>query len=418
MTPGPGRSLSSRRRILLAAGVWLLGAVAAVAVAAAPVVENPDTPAHGRRTLELQEQWRIGGIDDEETLIGVISQAAVDADDNVYLLDAQLVTVLIYDAQGRFVGQVGREGDGPGEIHRPTGVVLMPDGTVGLVQGFPGRIVKVALDGTPAGQINPGGAAIEGGFFTLRRAAVAGSSLYLTGALITRDDTRRTIDWQLSRCDGEGNTETVYAELTDRRDFASMRRDETSGYFPNTWTVSADGRVWVPPTRNEYRIDVYEKEGELSRSITRAYESWERTGEEIERTRQRMTPQGRGRRAQREWEVVVEPTERDVMQLRVDPEGRLWVLSSRGAHPQEAGIHSVWDVFDAEGRFDEQVALVCDGRPLRDGIAFPGRDIVLVIKNLLDAEAAFRGVQGDEESDAGDAPIEVICYRLPPRATD
>lgn len=83
--------------------------------------------------------------------------------------------------------------------------------------------------------------------------------------------------------------------------------------------------------------------------------------------------------------VVVEPTMRAIMQMHVDEEGRLWVLNSRGAHPEEPGIHSVWDVFDAEGRFDQEVALACEGR---------GRT--------------------EDEDSAEAVPFEVICYRMTP----
>ena len=152
----------------LSAG-WLLAFGLASASTAAPVIENGDTPAKGRRSQQTQEMWRIGGLGDEENLLGLIQNAVVDEMGNLYLLDTQLVEVLVYDPHGRYLKSLGHEGDGPGELRQPRDLVLLPDGTVGLVQGFPGRIVKVDRQGTPAGELHPGGDPADGGIFALRK---------------------------------------------------------------------------------------------------------------------------------------------------------------------------------------------------------------------------------------------------------
>ena len=181
---------------------WLL--LAAAAAVAAPVIENGATPANGLRTIELQEQWRIGGLDDEENLLGLVREAAMDEEGNVYLLDTQLVTVLVYDADGQFVAELGRDGDGPGEFRRPRDLILLPDGTVGVVQGFPGSIVKITRDGMPAGRIELAGDPTEGGFFALRKVLANGEGLVFAGSHITREETKRTSLTQIVRSDLEG----------------------------------------------------------------------------------------------------------------------------------------------------------------------------------------------------------------------
>ena len=66
------------------------------------------------------------------------------------------------------VNTLGRQGSGPGEVNNPGDFVLMPDGTLGMVQIFPGKIVKLNLDGTPAGVFQPAfGEATAGGFLAL-----------------------------------------------------------------------------------------------------------------------------------------------------------------------------------------------------------------------------------------------------------
>jgi len=382
----------------------------AIPATAAPVIENTDQPAHGRQTIQLEELWRIGGLDDEENLLGLIRNVVADEEQNLYLLDTQLIEVLVYDANGEYVGSLGREGDGPGEIRRPRDVVLLPDGTVGLVQGFPGRIVKVDREGLPAGELDPSGDPADGGFFALRKAVSAGSHVVLAGSEITRDEEKRTVRTTVASYDPDGTKVTEFYHQTNVREMASNRRDETSQFFTDAWTVSPDGRVWIAPHRNEYRIDVYQTDGTLQHTITRQYESYRRSDDEMEQARLFMTPFG-GRNASRDWDIVVEPRTRDIIQMHLDDEGRLWVLNSQGAHPTEPGIHSVWDVFDAEGRFDREVALACEGIAIEDGIVFPGHGRVVVIKEYLNAVMAFRGqAVAEEEDDEEAVPVEVICY--------
>ncbi|MCP4573488.1 MAG: hypothetical protein GY838_14115 [bacterium] len=383
--------------------------VAAAAVAA-PVIENGDEPAHGRRVLQPQELWRIGGLEDEENLLGLVRRAVADREGNLYLLDTQLVQVLVYGPDGELLGTLGQEGDGPGEIRRPSDVVLLPDGTVGLVQGFPGRIVKVEKDGTPAGELHPGGDPTDGTMFSLMKIRASGPHLVMTGAHIRRTETHRTVERIVAAHDGDGRRGVVYHTSEDVRELGSFRRDEAGRFMPDSWVLGADGRVWFAPERNAYRIDVLAPDGTVQRTITRDYESYRRTEEEIELVRFWMTP-WRGRNRNR-IVVDVAPTQQDILQMHAADDGRLWVLSSHGAHPDEEGIHSVWDVFDADGRFHEQVALACEGTVLEDAIVFPGQGLVVVIKGSVSARMASRGQDTGDGDDDEAVPLEVICYRL------
>ena len=119
-----------------------------------PHVMNPATPRDGVQTLDLQEQWRTGGEDDE-IFFGVVTNAISDDEGNIYLLDMQLSEVQVYSPAGEQFKTLSREGEGPGEIQRPADLLFMPDGSLGIVQMFPGKVVKIDLDGNPAGSFAP-----------------------------------------------------------------------------------------------------------------------------------------------------------------------------------------------------------------------------------------------------------------------
>lgn len=61
---------------------------------------------------------------------GIVAGVAFDANDNLYVLDRQSVRVLVYDRAGRFIRQIGKEGQGPGELMVPLALAIAGDGTV------------------------------------------------------------------------------------------------------------------------------------------------------------------------------------------------------------------------------------------------------------------------------------------------
>ena len=406
------------RNCLLGMGI-LMFSLPPVSQAAVPVVTNSDVPADGLLKVQLEELWRIGGEEDEENLLGVIDRVLVDDEGNVYLLDIQLVEVQVFDPDGVYVQSLGKRGEGPGEVRNARDVLFLPDGTVGLIQGFPGRIIKVDLAGLPAGELRPGGNdPSAGGFFALRSAASVGDRLVLGGAKITRGEDSRTATNFIAAFDQDGTEGVRYLESVNVRDFGRMEISEKGDFFPGQggWALADDGRLYVAPARNEYLIEVYRPDGVLERTITRKYQSWKRTPVEAERAREMMMPFRR--RNRNAIKLVMEPTERDILDIRLDKQGLLWVLPSRGIREQDEGIHSTWDVFDSSGEFFRQVAFACEGDGQKDALFFPGGGLAVLVREHADAVYAFRGRGADnpeaEEEDADVRPLEVICYRMSP----
>lgn len=399
--------------------VFLLGwnLSAAPEAAAAPIIDNPATPAGGQKTMNLEEMWRIGGEDDEETLLGVVNRVLADDQDNVYLLDIQLTEVLVYDTDGEYTQSLGSQGEGPGEIRRAADFLFMPDGTVGLVQGFPGKIVKVDHQGIPAGEFRPGGDdPSAGGFFALRGAASRGGRLVFSGTRITRGEDSRTAVNFIATFGDDGAQLNLFHDTTSVRQFRGEDFSEKKEFFPHEggWALGDDGRVYVAKERNSYEIEVYAPDGTLQRTIKRPYKSYKRTAEEKIIAEDSLMPWRRRNRSR--FNFVVEPTEQDIVRMRVTDQGQLWVLSSRGLRDQPQGVHSTWDVFDKTGQFQQTVAVKCEGVGLRDKIFFAGDDMIVLVKQYADAMKAFRGQSREDEEaveeDIEVLPLEIICYRI------
>jgi hypothetical protein len=75
--------------------------------------------------------WSVGKEEGESwELLSNVSAAAFDRQGNLHVLDAGNHRVLVFDPRGRFLRQIGKEGQGPGEISFAMSMTVLPDGRV------------------------------------------------------------------------------------------------------------------------------------------------------------------------------------------------------------------------------------------------------------------------------------------------
>ncbi len=150
--------LSARRTAgpLLAAAVLALDAGGAWAQVQVVRLPEQDRPLAGT----APQVFAIGRADGAaHEMFGEIGSVAFDASDNLYVLDRQAKRVMVYDRSGRFLRQIGREGQGPGELMVPLSTFVGGDGTVIVADlgrrayslfGADGTFVRnVAMNGFP-----------------------------------------------------------------------------------------------------------------------------------------------------------------------------------------------------------------------------------------------------------------------------
>ncbi|MFO7609540.1 MAG: hypothetical protein R6X35_10145 [Candidatus Krumholzibacteriia bacterium] len=371
-------------------------------------VENGAEPAQGRRTVQLQEQWRVGGEDGED-FFGLISQLVVGDDGTIYLLDTRLSEVAVYSPAGERQGTLSREGEGPGETRMPVNLLFLPDGSLGLLQVFPGRIVKVGLDNSPRGIVEFGDKT-EGGFLQLFDCATQGDRLVISGEQTRQNPPTGQVRISFAAAYGLDGKEQVQYEAHRRElDFTQFNwvEDELQQIDFRKSAVGPDGRVYLAGSRNAYRITVYKPDGTLDRVITRQYQHRQRETREIERIEATLKVQLAQLPAPK-WSIS--KTEPDIRALRIGPDGNLWVESSRGGYEQPDGVFFTWDVFDPDGHFIQQVSAACPGDGDSDIMIWTAAGAVQVTGFMEGVQSLLAGGAGatdDEEA----APMEVICYR-------
>ncbi len=401
--------------LLLAAAV--AGAGEVTTVDGVPHIRNGATPAEGTVSWALQERWRIGG-DDEDVLLGVILRADIDADDNVYLLDTQLRQVHILSSAGAYLRSIGSEGEGPGEVSFLADLVLLPDETIGLVQGFPAQIERHDSEGVPVGKLVPQDLdGKNGGFSSLSDVSYRGGVLALGGGVMQqKDGSFERVDF-LGTYQPDGTPRARLVEKSSTPDFANFKFVEKDDYFVTRgggWAIGPDGRVYAASYRDRYAIDVYNPDGSLERVIEREYEPWKRTEEEKERVGDGLLIVANGQ--QMDIEVHAEDHDPCIDELYVDDQNQLWVRSGHSDREQPAGTMLTYDVFDAEGHYLRQVAVQCDGDTEKDGLIHLAGNRFLLVRGLQDAARSMRGGRGgadvEEDEAQEDVLLEVVFYTV------
>jgi hypothetical protein len=407
------------RPLLLVLGLLALLPALAAAGEAVTVdgvlhVRNGDAPEQGVETLELEELWRAGGDEDEDVLFGLIARILLDDEGRSYLLDSQLSQVSVFSPEGALLRTLGRAGEGPGEFNQSFDMVLMPDGTLGVAQTFPGKLVKIDLEGNPAGIYQPRlRDATAGGFLALVNCRSAGGHLLLSGIDIDFDQSTltQTRRYFLKSFDAEGAPVHDFCarEVVWQFQQGYVFREGDIDFVWGRMDVAEDGRVVACVPRNSYELTVYAPDGTIERIIERPYVSWKRDERAVARADAQLRGQMRQFPPDTPYEAL--DTEADVAELTVHPDGTIWILTSRAVWEPKPGVLFTYDVFDREGDFIKQVDVVGDGSSTADLLFFAPNGNVFRVTGFQEALiAALGGFASDAEEEA--APMEVICYRV------
>jgi hypothetical protein len=371
------------------------------------------TSVAGPETVDLTEIWRVGGEDDE-IFFGSVVAIRTDADGNILVLDGQLSEVQVYSPEGEHLRTVFREGDGPGEIRQPNDLFVTEDGTVCVLSGFPGKIIKVDAEGTPAGQAAfSQGADSQVPMGVLNRGFDLPEGILLCGIRMVFGGAITNQTYFLTMCSDEGVEEVVLVEKENPVDYSNFVMTEAGLDF--VWSrvaVGPQGKIYVAPERNEYEIKVFDKTGSQTGTISRDYTQGERTKEEVKASRQVLEAiAAYYPRPPLRYET--EETAPAIAGIWATDDGRIWVQTGDSGKNTPDGTWVVLDVFGPDGKFEKQVALPGSYQARQDGLYLQPDGLVIVVVGALDAFLNQQAVSSDEgEGESTAQPLEVICYKM------
>jgi hypothetical protein len=298
-------------------------------------------------------------------------------DGRLLVVDSRERIVHLVDASLRAATAVGKQGSGPGEYQRP-GVLVRIEGDSTLLTDIGNRRLLVFnTAGQPVGVV---GAPVERGGWNPaanmpRYADRAGRLYYVTAlrmpnaepttppdsGVIVRVDRRRGAMDTIARVRLPKTTITTTTAGGKLTGVSVMRNPLAE---QDEWAVAPDGSVAIA------RVGDYHVEWVLPNGTRRV-------GPRVSVQPIPVTKRDRDEATQRssaggvelpDWPEVKPPFLRDA--ASVAPDGAVWVLRTRAA----ADSVPVYDVFDANGRLTERVALASRGRI----VGFGARAIYLV----------------------------------------
>ncbi len=388
-----------------------------------PNVLNPEKPLYPAETVKTQELWRIGGDEDEEEeIIGFVTDAFVDDQDNSYLLDATMNVIRVYGSDGTFLREIGGAGDGPGEFNIASQFMLMPNQYIGVVQMMPAKIVTLDREGIPGGHFSLGNGG--GGMRMVRRAAASDHSVVIGMVSPSFQDGSVVTTHSLAIVDPDGEVKHTIIEAKEEQHGGNISIGGSGNEFTNQWSVGRDGSVYVTQHNHDYKIEVFNAEGTAERVICREYDTLKRLAADIAADEEQNAEMAQ--RFSGSIELEVPQYERDINTVYPRPDGKLWVSTSRGIRNCPAGAIGTFDVYDAEGKFVRQLSIEVDYNPERDQyVLTDDRLFILKEAQMRPASTSTSGGGGtmmvmmsggsnnddDDDTDTG-APPGVVCYKL------
>jgi hypothetical protein len=114
------------------------------------VVHNfePD-PEESFKRIEFTVDLSIGGEEEEDENYMFSMPRNIDADSqgNIYVLDSREFTVKKYDSQGKHIKNIGRAGQGPGELDYPRDLCVSESGNIYVTELLERKIEVFNLEG-------------------------------------------------------------------------------------------------------------------------------------------------------------------------------------------------------------------------------------------------------------------------------
>jgi hypothetical protein len=112
-------------------------------------IMNPDYPRDGRAVYTMTDVVTLGSEGEpEDGILFYPHKIRVDALDNIYVSDAVDKTIKIYDRSGKWIKNVGKRGQGPGEFMAINGYDVTGDGRIFISDIRQHRVSILSNDGT------------------------------------------------------------------------------------------------------------------------------------------------------------------------------------------------------------------------------------------------------------------------------
>jgi len=319
----------------------------------------------------LEEELRIGSLSGElEYQFGQIGLIALDSRDRIFVLDMQAREVRVFSPDGTYQQTIGGPGSGPGELGAQVGALFMGPGDTLLIPDLANqRVNRYAPDGTSLGS------------FPLRLENGLPLSIVATRTGVVAEQVRPL---SLPDRPARDSLDVIVTLATDGSVLDTLMRfppgaslvlnsrgaQRTIFAAEPVWTLSDDMQLFFGIT-NEYRISVFDRDGNLQRIVTKPVEPAPVTERDKEMMWDVIEQQIRDAVPPQSFMEVMQQARQSIgfaeffpafVSMSIGPNGSIWVQHLRPpAEVTEEELETYdmtqdigsrdWDVFDPDGRY-------------------------------------------------------------------
>jgi len=373
--------------------------------------------------IQPEKLWHVGADDDEEFgPMGHIVDTVSGREGFLYLLDETLVVVRKFDSQGRFIQNIGCQGEGPGEFNNPVRLNIFPDNNLGVFQLFPSCIVLLDNKGMPHGMFN----SQETNYLRHRYFQARSSNDFsvLSESESTISGNVMTSLFSLKIYDAHGNYLDTAIDQKKESPSRGMTVDDGMEFngLATCWDISNANSIFLAPYFDQYKVLVFDLENSKQTIIQVEYNPVRRSDEQLAELEKgkKLLQKVEGRT------VDIYQYQRDISGLYCRPNNNLWVLSSQGVQDCPENQLGIFHVYDSDGLYLYNLSLLVDYNPRRDSFRID-KDFLFILKESKMKPATThsaqygnsmvmsvsRGPESELLAEATAKPFSVICYKLP-----
>jgi hypothetical protein len=310
------------------------------------LVKNPEEPQYVDYEIKFIEDLSIGVEEGEEEYM-LYGPRAVDSDSdgNIYILESSAVRLRKYNPQGKHIVDLGREGQGPGELEYPSAFCLDGQNNVYIVDIR--RIEVLDQNGVYQQTIKFD--------FSISEIAVDDRDQLLLGYRNYEQTAGGEISEfaRIARFDPTSNDLTDFY-IQERMTFRTVQRDDLYFEFPYfiRWDMEAGGNFYAG-TATDYTIHVFSPEGKLRMRFSRDIDPLP-----VESGIKKKVIEQLGGSELPDREVSEAQDYRKYLEhyavfksISVDEENRIWVENYYPPVIGQTRGFSTYDIFSSDGKF-------------------------------------------------------------------
>jgi hypothetical protein len=300
------------------------------------VIENPEKPKAPKGVpteLILEEDFKIGDSEVEEEMIAQITFFVIDENESIYALDWKANNIKVFDRNGKFIRTITKQGQGPGEINFPSGLLITSENELLVEDAGNRRLAYFTLEGEFLRNVSVADKT------SLTNLMIDNEGNYLGRQFIIEEG---DMSFEIRKFDKDLNN--LFTIQSIPFTFRDPQKDKMNPFdFVQIYFFDSEGQIYYGNPK-EYEIQIYSSDGKLKKKITKKYKPEKITEEDIEKIMDRIPDMGFGVRNMMEFPKQFPAYEA----YSLDEEGRLIVRSYNKAD-EEDSIYL--DIFDSEGKY-------------------------------------------------------------------